>query len=174
MNMKKLIAAAIASTMLALGAWAQSTQPTVPLGTYQATPFLGQGFMWTATNAYSALSSLGFSGTISSNLPIGNGAGLTNLTGLLWTNSAASFATSGKPFTAPAAGLLTVSVETTNAALVAVSNATSTVVIFMGGVTALGTNCWSATMPCNSADNVVVTNLTGTVATLGSWFQVLH
>jgi len=105
----------------------------------------------------------------------GNGGGLTGLTGLVFTNSAAGFLRSGMPTNTGAAGFLTMNICITNSTTVALSNHTSGEVIYFGGPTLLASNYYSATMCCNAGDSVVLTNTSGNSdAISGSMFHVLH
>jgi len=116
------------------------------------------------------------SDTNRANYFLGNGAGITNLTGLVFTNSPEGFLTSGASKTVNAAGFVSVSVVSTNSQITWLTNTTSHVCFPMGNVTGLWTNYDSVTLLCNSNDTVLVTNMVGSggCTLQNSWFQVLH
>lgn len=135
----------------------------------------------TATNA-AVLTNIVFSAsglTVPGGLTItGNGSGLTNLVGLVLTNSANGFLTPTLAKSIPALGMLNVSVVVTNNTVVWLTNMTSHVVVPMGNTTGVWTNYDNAVMWCNSGDSVVITNVSGTSSPgyllTGSFFQVVH
>jgi hypothetical protein len=106
----------------------------------------------------------------------GNLAGLTNATGLLFTNGAAGILTSGSAYTVPDAGFLTVSVILTNSQIVWLTNSTTHACLPMGNLSGVWTNWDRATLLCNYNDVVLVTNISGVggAALANSWFQSLQ
>ena len=106
----------------------------------------------------------------------GNGAGVTNLTHLVFTNSAASYLASGAFKTMTALGMVTAEVIVTNSQIVWLTNATSHNCIHMGNLSGVWTNYDAATLFVNVGDSVGITNMTGTggAALNNSFFQALH
>jgi len=105
-----------------------------------------------------------------------DGYGLTNLTSMVYTNSAAGFLASGTSQKVGAAGVLTVTVILTNTQIVWVTNLTSGINITMGNTIGFWTNYDNANLFCNAGDSVLVTNISGSggAGIVGSWYQVLH
>jgi len=78
-----------------------------------------------------------------------------------FTNSAASFLSSGAFQTMPAAGFVSASVIVTNTQIVWLTNATSHYAVPMGNITGTSTTWDSAVLMVNSGDSVCVTNSSG-------------
>ena len=108
----------------------------------------------------------------------GNGQGLTNLTGLVFTNSSAAgtFLSNGKTQTVNAAGFLTISVILTNTQIVWATNTTSGFCVVMGNTAGVWTNYDNAQLFCNPNDVVLVTNISGSggAGLVSSYFQAFH
>jgi hypothetical protein len=158
------------------------------VGTDSAAFFQGDGSMVTnipATsvtgqyppiNAPTNVAGTNFNNTIVATNFIGKGKGLTNLTGLLFTNSPASFLKSGGPVTVNAAGFLSVSVLVTNTQITWLTNTVSHVCLQLQNPTGTSQTVDKAAIFCNSNDTVIVTNMSGSGGTtiVGCWYQVLH
>jgi hypothetical protein len=120
----------------------------------------------------SSISPAGYTGTFT-----GNASGLTNFTGLVWTNSAAGYLTLANTKTVASLGIVTANVIITNAQDVWFTNQISHICYRLGSTgTLTGTNSEFASMMVNASDVVLVTNMTGSgnASLLGSWFQMLR
>ena len=105
-----------------------------------------------------------------------DGYGLTNLTSMVFTNTATGYLTTGSTQTTGAAGFLSVSVILTNTQIVWLTNQTSHVCVWMGNAVGVWTNYDHANIMCNAGDSVLVTNISGSggAGLVQSYYQVLH
>jgi hypothetical protein len=119
-----------------------------------------------------------FNSTIVATNFTGNGVGLTNLVGLIVTNSPDSYLTLGVTRTTGAAGFLSATFQFTNAQNLQLTNLTSHIPA-MGGAPPSGTMTLTGQVTmlilCNSNDTVLATNVgsAANVSLLHSYYQVI-